>query len=190
MRITVKRRLFVLAALVPLASCVTVEDFGAYWDKTGMDERLAGSWKMVAADPEQTPEHGYRIGDIMHMIRRGAAYEMAVDKDDKTPDDDPLYPIRTLNVGRYQFLAVRAEGEKGGLIWRYKLKGRALELCVPALDDFVAANYPNAVNLRNSGDVGDSMSIRLFDEEVFTILSKVPDTEDYWFCDTKYERVR
>ena len=187
MGITLRHPLLVLAALLPLASCITVEDFGQYWEKTGMDPQLEGSWKMVAADPEQTADHGYGIGQIMRMVRRGAAYEMAFDG---APDDPPMYPVRTLNVAHYRFLAMRAEGEKGGLIWRYKLQGRVLELCQTDLVDFVERNYPNAVNLRENEGEGSYMNIALFDDHVFTILSKVPDTEQYWFCETKYDRVR
>jgi len=36
---------------------------------------------------------------------------------------------------------------------------------------------------------GDFMQIQLFDEQVFTILSKIPDTKAYWTCDAVYDRV-
>jgi len=35
----------------------------------------------------------------------------------------------------------------------------------------------------------DYPEIALFDDEVFNILSKIPATDDYWFCDVRLERV-
>lgn len=77
------------------------------------------------------------------------------------------------------------------MIWRYKINGSSLELCETAgrsVLDFVKTNYPNAANVKKNEAAGD-ISITLFDDEVFKMLSKIPDNETYWECDSKFERV-
>jgi hypothetical protein len=187
-----KRSLLLLIPLLPLAACLTVEDFGAYWDKAGTDTRLAGNWKEVAARPDQTREHGYGIGNIFHIVERGGSYEISVQPVHDNPTkwhDRPLYPVKTLNVGPYHFLAV---GKQKGLLVRYKVNATALDVCLPFgpnLVDFVESHYSNAVNMKKNKGEGSYMTIALFDKEVFKILASVPDTETLWACEFKHERV-
>jgi hypothetical protein len=161
---------FVLViATVPLYSCFPVEDFGAYWDKGGTDKRLAGSWKEIAASPEPVG-----FGPFIRFVERAGAYEIS------TQDGEMGYPIRTLNVGRYQFLAM---GPKKGRLQRYKVNTRVLDLCYSSdlVEEFVKANYPHAVNFKPTASEGDYLEIGVFDDEVFTILSKIPDTKPIGF---------
>lgn len=185
-----KKLLLVLASLLPLFSCIPVEDFGAYWSKAGIDKRLAGNWRRVAANADQTREHGYPIGDILHVVEKEGSYDMSLD--DKTAGERRLYPVRTLEVGSYHYWALGQENQKGGIIERYKVNAGVLEFCDsigPSLVEFVGANYPHVVNMRKNRGEGDYMTIGVFDDDVFTILSKIPDTQAYWVCDTKFERI-
>lgn len=106
-----KKTLFIFAALLPLASCIDVDDFGAYWDKTGMDKRLAGGWKEVA-DSSQTREHGLDVGHVIRFVNKNGAYEMSSHTDEKTAGDEPIYPIKTLKVESYEFLPRAATGKE------------------------------------------------------------------------------
>src|ERR1700733_10302070 len=62
-----KLRLFLLAVVLSHTACITVEDFGAYWDKAGTDGALAGTWKQVPSSPEQTRARGYGIGNTLEL---------------------------------------------------------------------------------------------------------------------------
>jgi hypothetical protein len=181
-------KLLLAVATLSLVSCIPVEDFGTYWDKTELDKRLAGEWKWVAATPDQTLDESLPLlGERTRIAEKGGLYEVTPYSSALQLGNVPLFVTRTLSVGRYQFLAVHLSS--GGFIQRYKTNGRVLELCQENIDEFVQTNYPHVANLENPGDVGDSMRIALFDSEVFAILSKVPDIKDYWYCEEKYERV-
>jgi hypothetical protein len=171
--------LLIFFGLLPLFSCVDVEDFGDSWRKAGTDKRLVGSWEIVPASPEETRETGNTIGGVWRVHEKGGAYEVTFHRAGRAPDDQPLYPIKTMNVGRFQFLLI---GQTKGQLIRYKLRGQTLHVCIPFLVEYVREFYPNAANIRNEGE--DSVSdILRFDRAVFDIIAQVPDTEDYWTCD-------
>jgi hypothetical protein len=180
----------VVAALLCLAACIPVDDFGPYWNRGSIDRRLVGDWKMVAAGPEQTRRDGYGIGDVMRIAIKGDAYELTPLDDAGKQRDDPLYPAKTLVVGPYRFLAY---GPIDGMMEPYRLQGRTLTICAqfgPAMVDFMAARYPNALNIgRNEGE-GKFVVIKQFDDEVFKVVASIPNTSSYWVCHRKYERVR
>jgi hypothetical protein len=174
---------FLLVALtLPLFSCFLVEDFGAYWDKAGVDKRLAGSWKMRLTSPEMPVALGF--GSMVRFSEKGGAYEIMAE------DGETGYPLRTLNAGRYQYLLMCS---KKGRVQRYKVNAHVLEFCnfpdTSLVEKFVKTHAPNAVNMKRSDSDGDFMEIALFDDQVFTILSKIPDTKAYWICDAVYDRV-
>jgi hypothetical protein len=181
------KMLLIFLGLFPLVSCVDVEDYGDYWQKAGTDKRLAGAWKVLAATPEETREKGYAIGSIWRVVDNNGAYKLSLPGDANVQNDQPIYPIKTLDIGRYQFLLF---GRRKGQLFRYKLKGRTLEVCIPDLADFMATHYPNAVNIRKDEEEAAVTTVLRFDNTVFRILSRVPDTEDYWYCDfVKFERI-
>jgi hypothetical protein len=161
-------------ATFSLVSCIPVDDFGAYWGKAGIDRRLAGSWKWIGApNAEDGPS---LFGDQIRVIENNGAYEITSYAKGTKIDGGP-FVVKTLKVGRYQFLGVRFPSGKSGFMERYLIRRRVLQLCEQGIDEFVTANYPQAVNMKNGGDVGEVISIALFDAEVFTILSKIPDTK-------------
>lgn len=180
------KQLLVFATLLPLTSCIPVEDFGAYWDKAGLDKALAGDWKQVPATAYQSRAQGYPIGDVMHIVAKGDAYEISFSDEGKAETDNPLYPVKTLAAGPHRLLAA---GPKKGGILLYRLRGRTLEFCNsfgPVMLGFVQKHYPDALNIRRQGQ---DLTIALFDEEVFAILSKLPANENFGICATKFERV-
>ena len=60
----------------------------------------------------------------------------------------------------------------------------------PAVVDFIEAQHPNAVNIGKNRGEGRYIVIKQFDDDVFQALASVPDTDSYWVCDRKFERVR
>jgi hypothetical protein len=181
-------RLFLLAVMLQTA-CIDVEDFGAYWDKAGTDRALAGTWRQVSTSPEQTRAHGYGIGNTIYLSVKADAYEMVVhDADGKRPDA-PFYPVKTLDVGRYHFLL---NGRTKGMMQRYSISGNTVLWCQqfgPGMVEFVRARYPDARSVHKNKSEGKYLVIDTFDDEAFTILSNIPDQEEYWDCDQKWERV-
>jgi hypothetical protein len=185
------KKFLLVIATFSLVSCLPVEDFGAFWDKAGIDKRLSGTWKWIGGkDDPSGGDCNALFGPRMRIVKKGDAYEMMGYPNGTKMDGELLFELKTLNVGQYQFLAARFPAKQRGMIERYKIKGRVLELCWENIDQFVETNYPHAANIGNSGDVGSVMSIARFDAEAFTILSKIPDTKDYWACEDSYERIR
>jgi len=185
-----KLRLFLLIVVASQAACIPVEDFGAYWDKAGVDRTLAGTWRLVSASPEQTRAHGYGIGNTMRLSRKGDAYEMVVHDADDKEADAPFYPVKTLDVGRYHFIL---SGRTDGIMQRYSVSGRTLRVCQqigPTAVEFVRAQYPNARSVHKNKSEGEYLVIDTFDDEAFTILSNIPDQDEYWMCDQKWQRVQ
>ncbi len=125
----------------------------------------------------------------MRIAIRGDAYELTQLDEARKPQDDVLYPAKTLVVGPYSFLAY---GPTEGLMEPYRLEGRTLTFCAqfgPAMVDFMVARLPNALDIgRNQGE-GRYVVIKRFDDEVFQALASTPNTSSYWVCDRKYERV-
>src|SRR5258706_3672272 len=102
--------------------------------------------------------------------------------------DEPFYPGRTLDVGRYHFLL---NPRTKGTMQRYSISGRALLMCQqfgPGMVEFLRARYPDARSVHKNKSEGEYLVIDTFDDEAFTILSNVPDQEKYWDCDFKWER--
>ena len=171
--------MLIFFGLLPLVSCLDVEDYEDSWRTAGTDKRLAGNWKEVPANLEQTPENGYNFDNIWHVRESNGAFAVSVSGDAEAPDLLPINPIKTLNAGRYQFLLI---GGTNGQIVRYRLNGRSLEICIPYLVEYVRRHYPNAPGIKTDDDDSGTEILRL-DRAVLSMFAKVPDREDYWACD-------
>ena len=77
------KKLCLVVACVSLISCIPVDDFGSYWDKAGADPQLAGTWKRIAANPQQTREQGYSTGDVMRLVAKDGQYDLTDDAEVK-----------------------------------------------------------------------------------------------------------
>lgn len=182
------KKLCLVVACVSLISCIPVDDFGSYWDKAGADPQLAGTWKRIAANPQQTREQGYSTGDVMRLVAKDGQYDLT-DDSAKAKGEKPM-PTRTLTAGEYQFLTIAQENK--GFILRYKVTAQTLEFCDafgPSLVAFVRSNYPHAASMKKNQGEGDYMTIAFFSEETRAILGKIPDTDEYWSCDQRYQRI-
>ena len=135
--------------LLPLTSCIPVEDFGAYWDRASLDPQLKGKWRRIAASPDQTREHGYPIGDISELVEKDGAFELITHRlTGAVPDEHgPLWPVKTLTTGRHRWLLF---GPQKGFLLGYQFDGAYLHMCPiggPEMADFIRSRYPAAPNL-------------------------------------------
>jgi len=103
------KQIFVCFLLYCLVSCINVDDFGAYWNKASRDPRLLGKWKRVAWPSDPSPK---AAGQVLEFVNKGEAFVIR-----DSGQSEPLYPVKTLKVGPYDFLAT---GPKKGLIEQYK----------------------------------------------------------------------
>jgi hypothetical protein len=171
-------RFLPILLLLPLTSCIPVDDFGAYWDRMGLDPQLSGKWERIAASPQETKEHGYPIGDIEEVVQKDGAYEVITHRSTgATPDDKgPLWPVRTLITGRRRWLAF---GRQHGFLVQYQLSGNDLHFCAVGDEDIaglIRSRYPGAPNLKVSS--GANVTIRLFDATAFALLRDYPGADD------------
>ena len=184
-----KKSLLLFASLLTLTSCIAVENFGRYWEEASVDRLLTGRWKKVQTSGLQDPGMFGPIGTVLSIVEKNGAHEMstsAVGPQGQVPR--PLYPLKTIIAGNYKFIA--AGPEKGYLI-RYKLDRNELRLCLgDGVIDFVRRNYSRAANIGKNTGEGDYAQIKVMDRETLEILEKVPDSEKYWFCESRFERVQ
>ena len=177
-----KKLLLVIAAL-PLVACFEVDDFGAYWDKAGTDKRLVGTWKQTSSTSDQSEQTvDPSFDDSLRFAAKGGAFEISL-------NGAPLYPVKTVKVGRYDFLVVQP---KKGVLQRYTVSGHTLQFCdddADAIEEFIKTHDQQTVNVQKTRSEGNYLEISLLDDRVFTILSKVPDTKAYWVCELRYERI-
>jgi hypothetical protein len=92
------RKFLLVVAALPLFSCFPVEDFGAYWDKAGMDKRLAGSWEISKAEllrlkKRDAPPIALGFGLTVRFVERGGAYEVSVEANGLSDQNAEHWPL-------------------------------------------------------------------------------------------------
>lgn len=178
------RKLLLTLLLLPLTACITVEDFGSYWEKAGKDPQLSGTWKVVAGENLGTSRRFVDAGDYyFHSDPNAEGKPIGV------PENRATAPVvKTMAIGRYTFLVfsttgLTPAGKRKGMIYRYKIDGDNLELIMtfgPNVMPFITKNYPRAVNIKRNEGEGEYAVIGTFDDQVAKIISAIPDTEEYW----------
>ena len=180
------KKILLCLTVLFLSSCIPVEDFGIYWDKGIIDPALLGKWKGEA-------NNGY------HMINKGGTYQIdSLDKEDRKEKDYSPIAARTLKVGSYTFLMtfIKEGDEKETVLIRYKKKGDIIQqysLKSRKMDTFLEKNYSKAKNIKKFKCKGrcwynPGVRIEKFDNEVYKILSEIPDTKKFWILDERYLR--
>jgi hypothetical protein len=189
------KKLFVACFLLMLTSCIEVDNFGDYWDKATIDPTLAGKWQKISEEDEVTP-----TGQSWVFAVKDGSYEVHTFMHGKPADDDgPMFPVRTITVGPYKFLA---NGPEQGSMVRYTLEGDEAVFLVlepKATWAFIKKNFPGQDSFYK-GDPEDTpdemdqsdepMKIDTFTDQTFKILSSIPDTEVYWEADTLLKKVK
>jgi hypothetical protein len=198
-----KRVTLAVLAAVTLASCTTVDDFGAYWDKGIVDPALEGSWKKVGLPGE--PINSIPSPDTLRFTRDGSAYaaqalnpiDPAASADARAQqqaDNGRQMAVRTLRAGTARLMMVRSPGGDGpGLIMRYDVQGDTLrEYWIEnghALA-WLAIKHPGARNIRHNAGEGADVVIGTFDDEVFRVLSDLAGSPANWRLHCEYQRDR
>src|SRR5262249_24363184 len=102
---------------------------------------------------------------------------------DGAQDEDPAYPVKTLVLGPYHFIAL---GPKKGSIIRYEIKGDtfiAYKLNADAVWEFITDKYPDAENIVREESDEAPLKIEHFDDDVAEALAHIPDEKEYWISD-------
>jgi hypothetical protein len=192
-----KRAFVVLMALL-VTSCIDVDDFGEYWGKARVDRAFSGSWKRIS------PPLEVGKSDLLQKLKFGIkdnAYEVVTkgisikeDSGKAVEESETLYPFKTLEVGHYHFLITYDANKKKGQMHRYEVNGNIFAvygLQYKAACEFFQNNYPDAKNIQHyghHGQWGPECRIRSVDNEIYKILSAIPDNETYWGIDAKFQK--
>jgi len=196
------RHSVLVAYVLLLCACTSVEDFGAYWDKGFVDPALNGSWKKTGLPGE--PINSTPGADQVVFKNAGtSSYEMySINPLDSTLPADaverrqqdnarPLF-TRTLRIGSYTFLMSRAsESKSEGIMQRYDIKGDTLNIYYlenGRAVDLLEAKYPNAANIAKNRGEGRYVVIKTFDDEVFRILTEMTSDQSYWMLQCQYRK--
>lgn len=184
------KTLLVLLATLMLAACIDVDDFGDYWNKATLDPDLKGDWVRLP-EPDKPATLEQKTVQEWRFTEKNGAYEVQSHAEGQQ-DEAPMYPVKTLAVGRYRFVAANPEkGDK--TILRYKITGDTIAFMVlndSAAWSFIDKNYPNPKNIVSGSEGRPALKIKMFDDEVYKILSNIPDMKDYWRVDTRLERMK
>ncbi len=190
-------------AVVFLSSCIPVDDFGSYWQKGYVDPALLGKWSVTTPreDDERKEARSVKVVvDVFQVVNKKGIYQFdSLDEKDRQEKDYSPEPARSLKVGSYMFLMepdkknLKKHRFIKGYIRRYKLEGNVLQFCslVPERTGaFLNKKYPKTKNIRRHVCIGkcmwDGVNIKKLNDEVSKVLSDIPDTKEFWQCDSEY----
>lgn len=188
-----------LLAILSLASCIEVKDFGTYWDKAIADPALDGTWKKIGLPG--APIDDIPGSDRMIFTREGISYSLQMTNpiDASVPEDiaaqarkdnEFRIPVRVLKVGPYKFMMIKG-GPGPDTFERYEIKGNVLSQYTVDADlvlEDIARKHPTAKNIGKNTDEGTYLVVQTFDDEVYQILSEIPATSRYWSVICQYKR--
>lgn len=167
-----------LAMLLLLTACVSVDDFGAYWAQARLDPALTGRWQK---QPDANSD-----GKVEQLVftPRDQAHEVNGFVDGKPADDPPkpLYPVKALTLGQNHFL-LQLEKNPGGNMVRYKLENHVLVFYSLQLRARSALpKPPDTVKF-----AGDEVSVTQLDKAAAQWLAGLPDAN--WLPISTYRPV-
>lgn len=196
-----KKGLLVFASLA-LASCIAVEDPGVYWDKAGVDAELVGKWKPLTLQEDEVKVDEVRIIDkskdiVVEEYMGGKKVD-----DSKSNVDNQQSPLRTLQVGPHRFILEKSTKDPSMVMFRYTISQNKLTVYndIPeTIQVFLKKNFPQAKDIvvksygesLNEGDESGEKYTQIihFTDDVFRILSQIPEDESYWKESSKYEKL-
>lgn len=184
------KQIIAALALLFLAACIPVGDFGSYWAKGFVDSNLLGKWDEV----QQSGSAKY--GDAVKVSQNGSMYRIdSLDPAERAKKDYQPVDAKTLKAGKYLLLMTKDDNKKSGDLVRYIVKGDTFleyTLDPKATGAFLKKHYPNAKNIEHpvckKKCMFDEVRVKKFDDEVYKILSGIPDTKEYWTFAGKYRR--
>ena len=199
-----KRFCTCLLAVLVLTSCTPVEDFGPYWDKGFVDPALEGSWKKTGLPGQEID--GIPGADVLRFTKDDSSYRQydinptndtrltAEEIEQRKADNAQPISVRTLRIGKHQFLMRREPGgERKGCLVRYEIRRDTLDeywIENGIAIDFLLSKHPTAKNIRKNVAEGDYVVIGTFDDEVFRVLSEIADKPEYWILECQYKKIK
>ena len=189
-----RRKILLSLLLLPLTACFNVDDFSAYWMKAGKDPQLAGSWKIVTGPGGQPSSGTRKFAEVAEGYR--VSDSSAQGKQRNSELESTL--IRTLTLGPYQFLLAGhlnpgQDGRRDGMIIRYKIEGDTLQFVIPLgqnAAELIEKNHPRGGSVKIDHGMGAHVRISRLDDEAASIVSSIPDTDEYCVTVQKAVRVR
>jgi hypothetical protein len=193
-----------LIAVLTLAGCTEVNDFGVYWDRGTLDRAMAGRWKKIGL-PGQPIDTSLGPA-LMVFTRSGTSYSVqtidpvddpVLDADaraERVKENDVPLEARTLRLGGRNFLMVReGDGSGQGAIERYEIKGNVLEewwLYPEAAEEWLEAKHPNVQGITRYTEMGRFVTIETLDDEVAGILAEALKDPSLWILVNQYRKIR
>ncbi len=168
-----KRFALLISALL-LASCIMVEDFGAYWNKGVIDPTLAGHWEVV-------PDPGYPDDMVRYtFVKKGNEYEVHEQEDKKK---GVIHHVKSLDVGPYRFFMTKSSD--GLSLLRYEANETTLTVYYPKAEPmwkFIKERFPPSPNLIMENDeiLGPMTKVKTLNDDIVKIFASVPKNDDYW----------
>ncbi len=152
-----------------------VDNFGEYWDKGTLDPYLTGEWALARNKDE------VRIT----VSSDKQVYHIEYNTQER-------YIAKTLKMGNYTFMMLKETKYKdkiSGVLVRYAIKDHNIvvyEFDHAALAEFLKNKYPETEVFYSTPGKGSDITMRLFNDETFKILSDIPDTDRYWHISDVY----
>lgn len=161
------RRAILVGTTLVLSGCITVDDFGVFWDKDRLDGDLEGRWVSV-----KTPDGD--SGEVT-FVRRGDLYAMSVrEGGERAKNADEQ--VRTLRSGDARFLLSRARGKTNGSMTAYRITRDRLEILETpdvAVGGDVPPPPPSLKYTRKSDDLPASVDIKTLDQPAVDWLGRL-----------------
>ncbi len=163
--------LFVCLLLL-LTACITVKNYGGFWDTAKLDPALEGEWKSTRATGN---------GANVTFTPDDRNYRMQF----STRPDYQL--VRTLTVGESTYLMTkRNESDEGGTLMPYVIQGQTLALFAPNRDkqkDFLK-RYPNIPFKITK----TSFTIEELNPETMKWLVQISSEPEWWISMQEFSR--
>ncbi len=177
------KRLFAFVLLGLLSACITVADYGPAWEQAKLDPALTGTWQKIV-DRGAPPDDQKLI-----ILEQDGAHDVVPYQDGAVAEDfTSVYPVKSLTIGTYTFLASRNRG-LGGEMVRYRLQGSQLEFLV--LQPTAARAWLASEDKNNSLNLTDyTAQITRMDSAAQATLTGLPDNDSLWKVTARYRKIK
>lgn len=176
-------RLLAFVLLGLLTGCIAVADYGAAWQQAKLDPTLNGTWRKIV-DLGAPPDDQQLV-----IFEQDGAHDVIPYQDGAIAEDfSSVYPVMSLTIGSYTFLASRNRG-LGGEMVRYRLHGDQLEFLVlqpPAARAWLAQEDQNSpLNLSDY-----TAQVTRLDAAAQATLGRLPDNDSLWKVTARYRKIK
>lgn len=166
---TVPKVILGLIALLLLGGCILVDDFGEYWNKGIIDEKLEGKWHNQSASDSG-----------LEIVREGDHYRIIYTKQNQEYEE-----AKTIILDGYSFLMVKQKKDKtGGVMYPYIVENNKLVFFAPdkkKKDEFIRNFVSKDTEIYQA-----SVRVKILNEDTAKLLKDIAKREDYWVVFNRY----